>query len=359
MGLREPFMVKQVFTNADLELEAGTGKSLLVKDIIITNPAANYLTVKVEKTSVGYFRVGGNLGNHLGMPMGSVKHSHSIKVAAADGALAQDHALTDALGVSNAHLAVFSDRAALTEEPNAVLYGSIPHSGYETLLGFLRRLGLFKGFPIAEGQKMTFSGVKQAGCLQMVIYEEHDAGDIKKEMPNGSEAKEYLFINYGRVAAAITTSTSTIFSVVQTPAEFPDFPFGKDVPAGYEIDILGILGSDVVDDRSGGDCMNTDYIKMVRERVTLFDDDKNGIFFKGIIGTTDGTAQFARGYSLIGNHSDVDQKPPLLFSPPLVFKSGEELGVYVVTTAGAAQNLSDLAAADLELGLIQRVRRVA
>jgi len=65
--------------------------------------------------------------------------------------------------------------------------------------------------------------------------------------------------------------------------------------------------------------------------------------------------QIGRGVSLIGNFSDTDIKPPLMFPTPLKFTAGEELGVYLTTTAGAAQAASDLAPGDVEIGLIERV----
>lgn len=359
MALREKFMVKQTYAAADLTLEADAGKSLLVRDIICMNPVADYLTVTIEKDTVGYFRVGGNLGNHLNLGMGSVNHSHGLTVAAADGALTEDHALSNAYDIANANLAVFSDLSALTTVEDMVGFGAVPNGGYQTILSLLSKLGLFRGFPIGEGQTMTLTGVNQAGCLQLIIYEEHDAGDILPSMPNGTEATEYEFLNYGRVAANIVTSTSTIYSTSQSPAQFPDFPFGKDVPAGYRIDLMGILASDIVDDRGSDDCMNSDYLKFIKERTTLFDKDKNGLFLKGIIGTTDADQVVARGYSVIGNYSDVDQKPPMLFDPPIAFNAGEELGVYLTTTAGASQSASDLVVADVEVCLIERVVKVA
>ena len=363
MALQEKFMVKQTLLDEDLTLEAKVGQSLLVKDIIIANPAAHpvdadyYLGVSIDKDTVGFFRVGGNLGSHLALAIGNLAHSHAIEHNNTDiGGTQVVAGITDALGVDIVTIGIPELDAAATEHANVVKYGSIPVG--QTLLGLLGKLGLFNGYPIGEGQKLTLSRVKQADCLQMVVYEKYDAGDIKPTDPNGTEATEYTFINYGRVAAAVATSVSTVFSVVKTAFEFPDFPFAKDVPAKTEIDLLGILFSDVVDDRSSDDTMNTDYLKLVRARETLFDEEKNGLLVKGLIGTTDAEAQFARGYSVIGNYSSIDGKLPLMFDPPLTFTPGEELGIYITTTAGDSQSASDLLAADLEIGLIERVRRI-
>lgn len=358
MAKRESLMVKQVYGDTAFSLEAKSDESILIKDILIYNPASNYITCKTEKTTVGYFRVGGNLGNHLPLPIGSAKHSHGIKVAAADGALAEDHALIDAFGVSNANIAVFSDVSAATVEDNVLQFGAIPGIGYKSLLKYLTVLGIFKGFPVAEGETFSVSGAKQAGALAMVLYEKYDAGDIKSTDENGSAAGSYFFVNYGRTAAVITTSTSTAYDMTQSPAEFPDFPYGKTVPAKSKITLFGCCASDIVNDLGSNDTMNSDYLKFIRERVTLFDDDRNGLFMKGIIGTTDASAQIARGLSLVGNLSDVDIKPPFMFPDPLVFSEGEELNVYLTTTAGSSQASSDLAVADTEIGLIEKVEKV-
>jgi hypothetical protein len=176
-------------------------------------------------------------------------------------------------------------------------------------------------------------------------------------MENGSKSKTYMFINYGRPSAVITTTTSTAYDVSTNPAEFPDFPFGKTVPAKTKMTLYGILASDIVDDRSGNDCMNSEYIKLIRERVTLFDDDKNGLLLRGLIGNTDASAQIGRGISLVGNMSTVDMKPAFMFPEPILFNDGEELNIYLTTTAGASQSASDLAVADVEIGLIARVER--
>lgn len=359
MGLLNPFMVKQEYTAADLTLEAKAGKSLLVLDIRIVNPVANYATIKIGKTTVGYFRTGGKLGNHLGLGKGTAGHSHSLILGTEVAAAAdKTYPVTDGMGVALAHKYGSITGMAGTIA-NYLQIADIANPAYETILSLLRRQGIFTGYPIAEGETFTISGVNQAGCLQQVIYAEFDAGDNLPTHPNGSESDEYLLLNYGRVAAAITTSVDTIFDTRQTPAEFPNFPFAKDVPAKTEIDVIGILASDIVDDRSGTDDMSSSYIKLIRQRETLFDDDKNGLFMRGVIGVTDAAAVIGRGISMLGNFSDKDQRPPLILDPVLTFVGGEELGVYLTTVAGAGRAASTLSAADTEICLIEKIRKVA
>lgn len=358
MGLKEPFMVKQVYGDTAFTLTAKPDTSILIKDIVIENPAASpgYVTLKTGKAVVGFFRVAGNLGNQLSVGMGSARHSHAIAhnhTAVTSPTVAQ---IVDALGVAITTLGIEEADGAAKEHANVVKHGSVQARQHKTLMQLLIERGWIDGYPVGEGETFLLEGVKQAGSLQLVTYEIHDAGDMKPEMPNGSKAKDYCFINYGRPAAAIATTVDTLYNTVQSPAEFPDFPFGKNVPADYEIKILAILASDVVDDRGSDDTMNTEYVKLIKGRETLFDEDKNGLFHKGIIGTTDAAAQFARGYSLFGNFSDVDGKLPKIFTPALVFASGQELGIYLSCTAGTSQSASSLAAADVEIGLIEHVK---
>lgn len=315
MGLLTPLMVKQEFTANDLTLEAKAGKSLLIRDIRIVTPTGNHATIKIGKTTVGYFRTAGNLGNHLGMGFGS-----SIITAAAD---------------------------------------VMPHVAYETILALLMRKGIFVGYPVGEGETFVISGVKAAGCLQQVLYSEYDAGDMLPTMPNGSESAEYLLFNYGRTDDDIILTADNLYDRVQSPAEFPDFPFGKDVPAKTEIDLIGILASDIISYASAADCVYSTYIKLIRQRKMLFDDDKNGLIMYGDLAGAVVADSIATGISMLGNYSDTDMRPPFLFDPVLTFVGGEELGVFLSTIVGATQSTTKLPEEDTEICLIERIRKVA
>ena len=356
MGLRNPFMIKVVDGATDLSLEAKAGTSLLVKRILIANPANNYLKIKVDNTMVGYWRVGGNLGSHLDLPKGSSEHSHSATLAAADGSLSEDHAITDGRGQAQATVGLTSSVSAATTFDDIWGMSAIPIINGETILDEMIKRGLFAGYPIAEGQTMVFDDVAQSGSIQIAIYEEYDAADIKASMPNGSASKEFIFMNYGRPAANITTSTDTLVNTPVNPSEFPDFPYGKDVPAKYSVSLHGVFASDLVFDLGSDDCMNTSYLKLIRERVTLFDEDRNGFLLKGIIGNTDSAIVVGKGYSMVGNQSSVDHKKGVWFPQPVVFGGGEELGVYLTTVAGASQSSSDLLVANCEVGLLMSVK---
>lgn len=357
MAIKEPYMVKQILGDNELTLEAKAGESLLVKDIMIYNPTLEkYLTIAIEKATVGYFRTSGFLGGHLPMISESGQHAHDIISTATAPAATAELEREDAHGSTPGTATISGDGIAgvtVFKKPMEFTKAGTPR---ETILGLLGRLGLFAGYPIEEGQTLKFSGVKEADAVQLVIYQVGDAGDYLKSAPNGSEAAEYLFLNYGQVATALTVAGSTIYDTGKSPAEFPDFPYAKDVPAKMEIDLLGILASPVRDWDAATQITYSTYLKLIRERVTLFDDDKNGLLMLGT-GLADAAATIVgEGQSLIGNYSDVDRRLPFLLDPPITFTPGEELGVYI--THAVVTGAASIAAAHAEIALIERVRRV-
>jgi len=309
----EPLMYKNVLGNTDLELEAEAGESLLVLDILAYNSAGNYMTVSIDKATVGYFRVGGSGGSH------------------------------QCINQSNAGLGLGFG-------------GQSPHPG-RSVLAMLRSLGIFNGYPIGEGQKLTIDGVAQAGAFQIVIYQKGKAGDYKPTDTNGSDSNEFMFLNYGRTAAVVDTSTDTILDTPQTPVQFPAFPFGSDVPSNYEITLHGILASDFTDDQGGNDEISTDYLKLIKDRTTLFDEDRNGLVMAGP-DAPGGGSNIATGRAVIGNFSEVDERPPLIFPEPMVFGSGQELGVYWTTTADAGMATAEMTAEESEVCFIETARRL-
>jgi hypothetical protein len=359
MALKEPLMVKTVAGNTDLTLEADPGEAFRVLDIQVYNPASNYLTVKIDKSTVGYFRVGGTLGSHLPFINRRVQHSHNLILGTEAGAMtAKIYPITNAGAVASTLEYAASTGKAGTYK-RIVQLGLKMNPNAKTILGLLRELGIFTGYPIAEGQKLTFSGVKQANAIQLVYYEIYDPGDITKEQPNGTECKEYVFLNYGSSGAVINKTGDTLINTPTNPAEFPGFPYGKDVPALTEIDILGVLASDFAPlENDGTDYSLTDFVKLIRGQKTLFDEDLSGLLLDSLLSTAEGSMDaVGEGNSIIGNFSDVDARLPFMFPAVLTFKGGEELNVYLTTTKGGAGK--NIATDEQEVCFIERVRRVA
>ncbi len=271
--------------NTDLELEAKTGESLVVKNIKIFDPTLDYITVSISKTTVGYFRVGGVLGSHLSFLQG---RAFPTPFLAAGG-----------------------------------------YTNQVTLLEYLSNLGLFTGYPVASGETFLITGAKKATSIQCVEYEIWEEADITSDMENGSKSNTYLYVNYGRTAATINVTTDVILTTANNPAEFPDFPFGNIVPAGRNLELHGILASDVMPGTwNPNNRTYTQFLKFMQDKLFLFDSDRQGLLYystAGIPHMTLGT--IGEGTSLGGNLSDIDVKNPFLFSPPLIFSQGEELTI--------------------------------
>lgn len=316
MALLNRFMIKSHIAAAgttSLTLEPDTGKSILVKDILTCPHADTYLNVKISKTQVGYFRIdNADLGSHL----------------------------SDIIAPLT---------AALTLDP--------PHR--KTILAQMSDAGVFLGYPIAEGEKMvlTHSDGGDLGNTQ-VVYEEYEAGDITSDMQNGTEATEYVYINYGRHSTAPAAAGSFIYDDQQTPVEFPEFPYGKVVPANKEIEINALLASDRGIGGAALTGLSTTYYALKKGRETLFDEDLNGILAIGENVTAADTVYAELGVSILGEASHLYRRPAMFFADPIHFDSGEELnvyGTYVASDGGAAA----ISLVQSEIGVIQTVRELS
>lgn len=297
MALRHRNMVCNVRGNTALSLAAAAGESLLVKAIYVYNPVGAYLTVRVARTTAAYIRVGGTQGNQAFFPTHAAHHLN--------------------------------------------------------LLDLLFGAELWSGIPIPEGETMVFSGAHQAAANQTVVYDVYDSSDVLPNAVNGPDADVYEFFNFGRFNTTLAAGDN-LYDTVQTPTEFPAFPFGAVSPAGKKVEILGIAVSDIGKSASSqANRQETTWLKLVQERTVLFDEDRLGLLFEGLSSSSADQTNVATGMSMLGGQTDADLSPPLMFPEPLVFQSNEELNlsVFTVVTAGSANIL----AADAEVCLIERV----
>jgi len=359
MVLVEPLMVKSDLGNTagqTVTLKAEK-KSFLIKDIMVANADATYTEILIDKVSVGFFRTYGVLGNHLGFPLGFSKHAHSLTTsitAAAD--ITSFAGLDDAL-TNEVASKILGNLTADTTYPRAMDYakGLSPQA---TLLNFLIEVGWMAGYPIADGQKLTIRPYVKTEYLGdvLIVYEEYDAGDMSSEMPNGSRAAEFLFTGYGDVGSVITTAKDYHLNNSNIPIIYPQFPFDVSVPSGYTIDILGILGSESLDYDAAADYSQTKYLKMLKDRKVLFDDERNGLLFyqpvpsDAVVGVL-----FAEGLSMVGGFSEFDRRAPFIFPEPLHFVAGEELTAYI--TAAISTAAGEIAQGYSEIGFIMRATR--
>jgi len=360
MALKQPFLLKTKVGDEQLTLTASPGEAFLVKDILVRSPESGYITIRVDKSTVGYIRTKGPFGSHCEFRRGHAQHSHTIRLSDGTGGLTfNDRLIRDTAG-RNRSIAVGLDdtiTGVYHDEVQALMWSGFHHN--PTLLAYLAARGIFKGFPIAEGETMTLEGIARSSAIVMVLYEQWEPGDISPEQENGSKSKEYLLFNYGDTGAVVNVDGDTLYDNPVSPAEFPAFPFGKVVPANHEIDVIGICGSP----RAPGDNITahhtyTEYIKLVKDREVLFDEDRNGILFLHQSPNVDSQIdQTAEGFTLIGNLSAYDNNPPLMFPVPLTFVAGDELNIYLTTVkTGDGREIQQSAC---ELALIEKVRRLA
>jgi len=317
MALIEPYMIKSgLDLDADevLELEAKSGESLLVKDVVVHGSDDSYVLLEIDKTTVGFFRVTSAYGG-----------SH----------LYPSHAYIGDVGS----------------------FSGLVGARYQTLISYMIQKGWMRGYPVAEGQKFRVKPFTSGKKLKNVyiVYEKYDAGDIKATDQNGSEASEYVFISYGQPSSNLTNAGDYLLNTPITPKEFPNFPFGVEVPSKTTIEVLGILGTEVANYVDASKYTFTKYLKMFKGRTCLFDRDKHGLIFYYPVTTGLGAGTHrGKGISVIGNYSSRDRRPPFEPPVPLVFTSGDEVNVYV--TAGQGDNSGSIESAYVEIGFIERVK---
>jgi len=278
------------------KLEANAGESFLIRGLYVAPETDNlFLSLKVDRKTVGAYRIYGKSGNHL-----------------------------DRINLGYTH---------------------------KNLMEFLTSKDINCMIPVAEGQSFTVSSVGTSPVV-VIVYDTYDAGDIRADMFNGTDSKEYMFIQYMDTSATVDATETVELDTSLSPAEFPDFPCGKAVPANSEIEILGLVGSPSGDGDSAAAYIGTTYVKMVKEREILFDEDRQGIPF--FYEPNETTSNYSAGFTLIAPcvnvrpftelASMVHDAPlgdPLIFVPSLKFTSGEELLIYLSFVEVGVKTLGD------------------
>lgn len=296
--LKERNRQKTITGTSAITLIADANESYRVKNIEVYGPTTNYATITVDRLVVGYWRVGGNLGNHL--------------------------PFRDEVGVKR------------------------------SLFGELVKRGIFRPIPIPSGMTMTITGVAVAGAITTITYDVYDKDDVKASEPNGIESREYDLIQYGQYSTTLADGDNKYATQI-TDSSFPPFPFGEVVPSKHTFQLRGILATPVHD---GGTAparvQDTQRLRLTQDREVLFDEDRLGypLFASAVSVVTLSVGGIA---SFTGNMSDVDAAEPYFYDPPLTFQSGEELTVTVTTSLSTGNAL--IAAADAEVGLIFNVRK--
>ncbi|MCP3678968.1 MAG: hypothetical protein GY782_01190 [Gammaproteobacteria bacterium] len=294
--LQQANMVKRMTASGGDTLEAKAGESLRVKWIgCIPSTNDGYLTLSVDRVTVGFYRVQGRSGNHL----------------------------------------------------------SVNRTGYlmRNIMQFLDSMGVDVSIPIAEGQTLTVSRYAEAGNV-MVVYDRHSAGDILATAPNGSASQVYTFLQYASIGTAPTASQDAHIDTALSPSEFVDFPCNKVVPARHVVEMVGVAACPFVNAEAGPAGFATTFLKFVKDREVLMDPDRNGIPFDAQDAAATADA-YGGNFSLIGpgteilvNTNAIMPGDPLIFEPALRFEAGAELNVFlslIETGAPTWDSLEDIA----------------
>ena len=360
MALKQPFAIKTQLGDTDLELQADPGESFLIKDILTSYASDTYCTIRTDKTTVGYFRQGGPFGAHIFRLANWNRHSHGITLNI-DQPLGEDdiYKVRNARGESSSlgMGAKIGNSVSGNYRWNEAVQ-RVTGGRSETLIKYLDRMGLWKGLPIAEGESLKITGVSQSNAIQCLVYEIYEAGDQAPESENGSKSLVYMFLNYGDCGGTINTNGDSLYTTSRSPAEFPAFPFGAVVPAKTEIELIGICASPFApQENDDTDYIYTQFLKLVKGRQVLFDEDRQGIIFDNRqLSLTHRQDSVAQGFSLIGNKSEYDLNDPFMFNPPLKFVAGDELAIYVTTVA--ANSGQNITTSEHEICLIERVTKL-
>jgi len=289
--------VKRIIAGGGGTLEAAAGKSLLVTKLeCVASASDTYLTASIDRVTCGFYRVAGRAGNHIAPLIATYLHKH--------------------------------------------------------IMEFLTSRGINVFLPIAEGQTLTLSRHSEAGNI-IITYDEYEAGDISNIMPNGSQAKEFTFLQYMSSSETPVASESILLDTSLSPSEFPDFPAGKAVPAKHKITLLGLVGCPFTTGAATPHNWGTTFLKLIKDREVLFDEDRNGLPFDGQDANAVADA-YGCNFSVVGpcvpvliNTSVKPWGDPLMFDPALVFDPGAELNIQLtgvmVTQAAWEETMVDFA----------------
>jgi len=280
MALKEKGLVK-IFTASAQTLEANGDESFLIREVLaVSGSAAEYLDLTIAGTQLGRFRTYGKAGNHIPFP-------------------------ADVAG-----------------------FGPAP-----TLLRLLAGIGWPIEYRVATGETLTVTWDTNAvDSWAAVVYDRYDAGDVKAEDLNGSRSKVRRYLHYAdnlTVAAAVEDiQTSNMW------AGGSGWPFdGDSVPEAHVFRIKGILGCPVAIADGTTLVAYTTHLRMMKRGTVLFDEDRNGLPFRGDAGHTAAADDYDPDGSLIGDMTEGHPEPPLIFDPPLEFVEGDTLLTQAVLSA--------------------------
>ena len=303
MALKDPNFSLTFDIGSEGSYKVPSDKSLLIERVYASNVGSTeeYLQLLIDRTTVGYFMIGGSRESHL-----------------------------------------YYRRLDDPEDVNVLLS--------------MYKKGIFKGYPVGSGQ--TFSWKTENGNNVVVTIQGklYDAEDIKPTMENGTESKVFTYVNYGKPSSIPTSGGDVLVDKSISPAEFPNFPFGGVVPAKSRITIYGICANGVGrTSDSGNNKARTLYIKLVKGREVMFDPLRKGLLNAGYPPSSDGVS-YGNADTLFNFNSVLDKRQAYWFEEPLTFEAGEELNIFhTVEIMSGSMNLTT---DDLLIALIMKEEKI-
>ena len=302
MAVIYPLREVYAFSAKSLSVSPPAGRAAIIHAVEVVAPSAGWATLKSGLVTVGFFEIGPDVRNHL--------------------------------------------------RP------SVERSGRPSLLDQLRTRGLFKGYPVVEGDTFSVS-TDVTFTWARIVYEEVEAADVTGEEQDAKNAKERLTVFYGTNSAAISAATYSVLDKSLMPSEFKAWPFEMDVPPGYAIDVHGLAFLEVEENSYTGSAdtyIRTKQLRMKVNRETRWHPNEDGFYVLGD-GADAGSANVAYGEGTnVIPYAGNDKTGQFYFLPePLKLISGDEMILECNFTLDAN---AELAAERLRAALITMVKKV-
>jgi hypothetical protein len=307
MALKARNQVKLITGSGGGTLVADADESFLVKDVFcVPSTSDTYVTLLVQGTTVGKYRVAGLAGNHLPFPC--------VKTA---------YIYEQTRGTIISQL-----RAA------GLAQMGLPPRPLDGGLETYQKNRLDLSIPVASGQTLTVSRYAEAGYVAL-LYDVYEDADITPMMPNGSASKVQRYLHYGtNVASAASgdclVSTSLIWS------GGPKWPFdGSTVGQNNVFRLLAIVGQPLAKGASSTNKGYATHLKLMHRNTVLFDEDHVGLPFRGDTGNISAASYVSTG-SVVGTGTAENPTTPFVLDPPLEFGEGEQLTTAIVIAGYAS-----------------------
>lgn len=220
-------------------------------------------------------------------------------------------------------------------------------TGFFSIVGVMRVLGLLSPIPVAEGETLTITAPGANDYLN-VRYDVYDADDIQSAMKNGSKGNTYDLFQVVSNSNVLTAAGDLPLDQSDLDTLFPAFPGGVVVPARHKMTLKAMFGSPAATGSATGQF--TTKLKLLRDREDMLDADLLGIDFLGDAADAGGSVIFTPVASRIAAGVAFVHPRIFVFDDPVIFEAGSELNVYA--TIGDSGAGSDFTAGQVKVGML-------